>query len=420
MGLPMGLESIRTVSVIGAGLMGHGIAQVFAMNGYSVNLVDVSREILDRAIERIRWSLGKLAEKGVIREDIETILRRIRTFVGIREAVREADFIVEAVPERIDIKVQVFREADENAPKHAIIVSNTSGLPITPMAEATKRREKVAGMHWFNPPQLLRLIEVIRCKYTSDETAKTVFELSKRLGKEPIMVNRDIRRFIAARIYGPIRIEAFLMFLRGEAKPIEIDSAFRYKLGIPMGPFELVDFTGGIEIDASEDIYYNEVRSKYPEWEPQEEYVKYREAVMPFIRDRYSKGLVGFKTGRGFYDYPKPGQWVKPEIPREAGEGVDPMEVIAPAVNEAAWLVENNITSAREIDIALKLGYSFPKGILEMADEYGLDNVVAMLRAKRRRVAEDYGAFYEPQPLLLRLVDSGKLGRKSGEGFYRY
>jgi len=242
---------IKRVCVIGAGLMGHGIAQVFAMNGYEVNLVDVSEDILSKALEKIRWSLGKLAEKGALKENIAAVMSRIKTTVNLLDAVKDVDFVIEAVPERLDLKNKIFAEIDGVAPRHCIFASNTSGLPITLMAEATKRPEKVIGMHWFNPPQLMRLIEVIKTKYTAEETAKMVFELSKKLGKTPILVKRDVNGFIANRVYRAISTEAFLMYLRGEAQPIEIDAACRYKLKLPLGPFELTDFTGGIDIAVS-------------------------------------------------------------------------------------------------------------------------------------------------------------------------
>ncbi|MEM1546320.1 MAG: 3-hydroxyacyl-CoA dehydrogenase [Candidatus Methanomethylicia archaeon] len=415
------LENLKTVSVIGAGIMGHGIAQVFAMNKYSVNLVDVSHEILNRAIEKIKWSLDKLIERGRIsRVDADSTLSRISTYVNVREAVNNADFIIEAIPERLDLKIQTFKDVDEHAPFHAVIASNTSGLPITPMAEATNRPDKVVGMHWFNPPQVMRLIEIVKCKYTSNETAEVAFKLAQKLGKEPILVNKDIRGFIANRVYRTIRYEAFAMIQRGEAKPVEIDSAFRYKLNLPMGPFELVDFTGAIDIEIGENTYFNEMRNKYPEWEPHEEYVKIREYALKLSMEYHGKGWLGVKTGKGFYDYPKPGQWVKVEIPKDAGEKIDPIQVLAPAVNLSAWLVRNNVSTAKEIDTSLKLGYNFPKGLLEIADEYGLDNIVNILRDKRKTVKEDYGIFYEPDQLLLEFISRGKLGKKTGEGFYTW
>jgi len=415
------LDSLGNVSVIGAGIMGHGIAQVFAMNGYSVNLVDVSNEILNNALEKIKLSLSKLVERGRIsRMDAESTLSRISTYTNIREAVGNADFIIEAVPERIDLKTQIFKDVDEKAPPHAVIASNTSGLPITLMAEATSKPDRVVGMHWFNPPQIMRLIEVVKCKYTSNEVAELTFKLAQKLGKEPIIVNKDIRGFIANRVYRAIRYEAYAMIQRGEAKPVEIDSAFRYKLNLPMGPLELVDFTGAIDIEIAEDLYFKDIINKCPEWEPHEEYVRIREYALRLSREYHSRGWLGVKTGRGFYSYPKPGQWVKVDIPKDVGEKINPIEILAPAVNLSSWLIRNNVTTAREIDLSLKLGYNFPKGILEIADEYGLENIVNILKDKRGKVVEDYGLFYEPDQLLLELIRNGKTGKKAGEGFYKW
>lgn len=189
------------------------------MNGYEVNLVDVSEGILSKALEKIRWSLGKLAEKGALKENIAAVMSRIKTTVNLLDAVKDVDFVIEAVPERLDLKNKIFAEIDGVAPRHCIFASNTSGLLITLMAEATKRPEKVIGMHWFNSPQLMRLIEVIKTKYTAEETAKMVFELSKKFGKKPILVKRDVNGFIANRVYRAISTEAFLMYLEEKRSP---------------------------------------------------------------------------------------------------------------------------------------------------------------------------------------------------------
>lgn len=396
----MPVEGIESVAVVGAGVMGHGIAQVFAMRGYRVRLIDISEEILRRALERIRWSLEKLASRGRIpRASIEESLSRITTYVDAAEGLRGADFVVEAVPEDIEVKRQVFREASRHASPNAPIVSNTSGLPITALAEAVDRPERVAGMHWFNPPQLMDLIEVVTCKYTGSRTLELVEAVARDLGKTPVLVRRDIRGFIANRVNRAIRYESLLMFRRGEYRPEEIDSAFRYRLGAAMGPFELLDFTGGIEIELSEDRFFGELRSRYPEWEPHDEYVMYRSAAIEVMRERAEAGLIGVKTGRGFYEYPEPGRWAKVSIPREAGERVDLLSVLSPAINLAAWLVRNRVATPEEIDTAMKLGLRFPKGLLEIAREHGADAVKRSLEEKLRRWGgEPYSAFYRPDP----------------------
>ena len=397
------VAEVERTAVIGAGTMGHGIAQVFAMNGLHVNLVDISEEILRKAIDRIKWSLGKLAQKGKIREeDVEATLSRIRTTTNIAEAVRDVDFVVEAVPEDIDIKRQVFSEVDKNAPAHAVIATNTSGLPIIAMAEATRRPEKVLGMHWFNPPVIMRLVEVIRSKSTSEEAAQLTYELARRVGKEAIIVAKDIRGFLANRVYWAVRYEAFAMFLRGEARPEEVDAAFRYRLNIPMGPFELTDFTGGVEIELLADRSLETLRRQYPEWEPHEEYVRFRAFALRLSRQYYERGWLGVKTGKGFYTYPEPGKWKKVEIPEELAEKVEPIQVVAPAINLAAWLIGRGYVRPEDVDTALELGFNWPKGPMKLAEEWGYGEVVRVLREKREKYAEEpYSSFYEPEPYLI-------------------
>ena len=400
---------INQVTVIGAGVMGHGIAQVFAMHGYNVNLVDISDDILRNALKKIKDSLNKFLSKGLIsKEDIDNILSRIKTSISIKEGVEKSDLIIEAVPEEIDIKREVFKKADNFSPKHAIIVTNTSGLPVTAMAEVTKRPDKVAGMHWFNPPQLMKLIEIIKCKYTSQDTVNVIYDISKKLGKEPIIVNTDIRGFIANRVYRAIRYEAYAMILRGESKPIEIDSAVRYKLGVPMGPLELVDFTGGLQIELSESKSIEDLRRNYPDWEPQDEYIKFRQFAMSLAEQYVREGKLGVKSGIGFYKYPGPGIWRKIDIPPEAGENIDILSIISPAINIATWMISKEVSTARSIDLALKLGFRFSKGILELADEYGIEKVVENLLAKREKYKKHiYSDVYIPNNLLIDMMRKG-------------
>lgn len=401
--------NINIISVIGAGLMGHGIAQIFAMHGFNVNLIDISNDILKMAIKRIRASLEKFISKGKISsEDMNDTLNRIKTFVELSRGVENSDFIIEAVPEDINLKIKIFKEADSVAPRHAPIVSNTSSLPITALAESTYRREKVAGMHWFNPPQIMKLIEVIRCKYTSDETMNLICKLAQSLGKHPIVVNRDIRSFIANRVYRAIRYEALAMVQRGEYKPVEIDSAMRYRLKLPMGVFELIDFTGAAEIEVLEGRVIKDLCKKFPDWEPDTKYLKFREYALKLLIRYYENGFIGVKAGKGFYEYQKPGQWTRIDIPIAAGENVDLISLISPAINLASWLIENKITTIEEVDLSLKLGYRFPKGIFELADEWGIDHIIQVLGEKLEKWRhEKYSVFYEPQPILKDMAKNG-------------
>jgi len=228
-------SKVKKIVVIGAGTMGHGIAELSAIAGYDVVMIDISEEILRKALENIRWSLGKLRERGSLKEDVDTVMSRIKTSLSISESVRDADLVIEAVPENLDLKKRVFAEVDKNAPPHTIIATNTSSLPITEIAEATQRPDKVIGIHFFNPPVLMPLIEIIMGEKTSKETLDIAVEYSKSLGKEIVIVKKDIPGFIVNRLLGRIASQACYMVDRGEADPISIDSALKYKAGLPWG-----------------------------------------------------------------------------------------------------------------------------------------------------------------------------------------
>src|SRR5205823_5903248 len=232
------------LAVIGAGEMGHGIAELAALHGHEVRMRDIKQEFLDRGMERIRWSLGKLVEKNQIRPDqMQQAFDRIHTTLDLAEACRNADVAIEAVFEDLDLKKRVFQELDAAAPKKTILASNTSALPITKMALVTKRPKQVVGMHFFNPPMLMPLIEVIRADTTSDATLGVAVDLSKSLGKTVVVVKKDVPGFITTRVLGPYFEEAARIHDE-EGVPIEtIDAAMRFRAGFPMGPFELADLT---------------------------------------------------------------------------------------------------------------------------------------------------------------------------------
>lgn len=393
---------IKKIAVIGAGAMGHGIAQLAAMNGFDTIMRDINKEFVEAGMKNIRWSIGKLIGRAKIQpSDAEKALKRIKPLVSLEEAVKEADFIIEAIPEKLALKQQVFKEIDGFAPSHAILATNTSALPITEIATATKRPEKVIGMHFFNPPVLMRLVEVIMGEKTNGDTRDVTMNLSKKFGKEPVLCRKDVPGFIANRItISSTNLVAWMVY-KGEYTVEEVDAAGMYKAGMPMGTFTLLDFTGL-------DIAYH-VMKFMEEREPNFD-------VSPLIKEKMEKGEIGVKAGKGFYTYPEKGKFAMPQLSEDKAEKFDPMTQTYVMANVAAELIRNNIATSEDIDKTLKLGFNMPIGVLELADTLGIDLVVSKLK----EIAAKYGEFYKPSPLLEQMVKNNKLGTKTAEGFFTY
>jgi enoyl-CoA hydratase/3-hydroxyacyl-CoA dehydrogenase len=406
------VEDIKVFTVVGAGTMGHGIAELAAMAGFRVYLADINMDILSRALDRIRWSLGKLYEKGVVRESIDVIMSRITPVISVgpdgswsselASALAESQFVIEAVPEDLRLKQALFEFADRHTAPDAILATNTSSLPITEIAQATRRPERVVGMHFFNPPVLMRLVEVIRGARTSDETVAVTVEVARRLGKTPIVVNKDIPGFIVNRILGRLFNTACYVVERGLATVEEVDATVFYTLGFPMGIFELADYSG---IDV-----FHLVSTAMAER-------GVRGLPCRLFEEKYKSGKLGVKSGEGFYKYPEPGKFVKPAHRRELAGKVDPALLLSLAVNEAAYMLREGIASKEDIETAVKLGLGWPKGIFELADEIGIDRIAEAIARVRSETGLE---FIELDPLLASMVKEGKLGVKSGEGFYKY
>ncbi len=381
----MRIEDVRTMAVIGAGTMGHGIAELAALAGYDVRLYDISEERAQKGFGQIAWSLEKLAQKGLItRQQIQPALEKITPLADLTTAAREADFIVEAAPENLKLKRDLFRRLAELAPAHAVLATNTSSLPISDLASVTKRPEKVVGMHFFNPAVLMPLVEVIKGRKTSDETVQLTVELARKLKKTPVVCRKDVRGFITSSIFEGFMGEAAWQASRENCSIRAIDARMKQE-GFPMGPFELADLTGL-------DVQYNILKEAgLP--------------IPPLLEERVQAGHLGRKTGQGFYDYTRGSG---PDYKPEEAQGFDPLPLYAMMASIAARLIEEDVADPADIDLAMRLGGGFPKGPCERADAMGLNVIVQKLNELRAKYQDPR---YEVPSLLRKVAQEGK-------GFY--
>jgi 3-hydroxybutyryl-CoA dehydrogenase len=284
---------IKTIGVVGSGTMGNGIAQVAAQAGYSVIMNDVEERFVQNGIKNIDKFLSKSVEKGKITADAKAeILGRIKGTTRL-EDMKDVDYVVEAVFEDMELKKKVFKQLDEITRKDVILSTNTSSMSITEISKATQRPDKVVGMHFFNPVPLMRLVEVIRSYFTSNETLTVSMDLARKFGKDPIEVKTDLPGFVVNRLMVPHLIEAIWLLQEVVATKEDIDKAAKLGLNYPMGPFELIDLTGV-------DILLHVVNYFYQELNKELKWVAPR-----LLKDTVKAGRLGRKTGAGWYDYNK-------------------------------------------------------------------------------------------------------------------
>lgn len=283
--------SINRIAVLGAGTMGHSIAQMAATSGFDVSLYDVSQEFLDKALAKITGNVEKfLVAKGKISaEDGQSALARLRISTDLESAVKDADFVIEAIPENLELKKKTFADLDRFCPTHTIFATNTSVLPVTAIAGATQRPDKCIGTHFFNPAAVMKLVEVVLPLGVSAETVETTLSVCQQLGKTPIKC-KDLPGFIVNRLLGRLYQEAAQMVLDGVATPEEIDTAMKLGAGYPMGPCELADFGGFDVIQMAQDAIH-----EYTGLESDRLSIMYRKML--------EAGRLGRKNGKGFYDY---------------------------------------------------------------------------------------------------------------------
>ena len=281
---------MNQIAVIGSGTMGNGIAHTFAQFGYNVNLIDVNESALVKALDTIDKNLNRQVTKGTLTADEKaSTLARITTYSSLKAGVEKADLVVEAATENLDLKLNIFRELDANAPQHAILASNTSSISITHIASVTKRGAQVIGMHFMNPVPVMKLVEVIRGYATSDETTAKVMELSTKLAKTPVEVN-DYPGFVANRILMPMINESIYTLFEGVAGVQEIDTVMKLGMAHPMGPLQLADFIGLDVCLAILNVLHEGFGN--PKYAP-----------CPLLVNMVRAGKLGVKSGEGFYNY---------------------------------------------------------------------------------------------------------------------
>ena len=290
----MKVDDIKRICVVGSGTMGSQIAQQCALHGYDVFLSDVSDELLAKAVASNRAILSRRVAKGAMTEEVmEGALARVKTTANLEQAAGAADFVIEAVFERLDVKREVFAKLDEICPPQTILATNSSTIMISLIAEVIKRKDKACNMHFFHPVLVMELVEVVKGQWTSEETAQVAFELCKRIGRAPILITKEISGFIVNRILSRLSQEAFWLAENGYATPQDIDMAVKLGLNHPMGPFQLADFSGL-------DVMYNARSQRYIDTGDE------RDKPAQMLADKVKAGHLGRKTGKGFYDYGKP------------------------------------------------------------------------------------------------------------------
>jgi enoyl-CoA hydratase/3-hydroxyacyl-CoA dehydrogenase len=344
----MNIDDIRKVAVIGAGDMGHGIAEVALLTGYPVNLYDVKEEFVARGRDRILASVDKLVEKGRVPEKLAQAIRGqlLQTTTDLAEAVSDADLVIEAIPEIMDLKKQVFAEIDRAAPAHALLASNTSTMSISEIATATARPEKVLGLHYFNPAVLMRLVEVIRADGTSDETMQIGMDYVAKQKKVGVFVKKDAPGFIANRVNQAPAVLISEIVERGEIEPEALD-AFVRLTGAAMGPCELTDY-GGIDVMVNVSNYFAEKLG--PDYGP-----------APHLVAMLERGDLGKKSGKGYFEWPN-GERPKIDLSK-ATRKFNFLWLYMVQINEASKLIQEGVVDTmEEVDVAMMNGFGAPVG----------------------------------------------------------
>ncbi|WP_458747152.1 3-hydroxyacyl-CoA dehydrogenase family protein [Candidatus Nitrosocosmicus sp. T] len=374
--------SIKNITVLGSGIMGHGIAQVSAMAGYKVVLRDIEQKFLDKAMDKIKWSLQKLAEKNRIsKEEVDIFYNNITPVVNLQKAVEKADLIIEAVPEDYDLKKKVYQELNSLAEKNIIFASNTSTLPITELSKLTDRPDKFIGVHFFNPPQLMKLVEVIPGTRTDSKVTQEVTNYIIKINKHPVVCNKDVSGFIVNRVFIPMVHEALYSMDRDKVSMEVIDSSVKFNLGFPMGIFELADYTGlDVIHKASYEMHLRDNTVLLPH---------------PKIKELFDNHDLGQKSGKGFYEY-KGSNYERIDLTPEKASKYHPYSILGVAANNAAWLIDNEVCTIEDLNDALKLGMGLKIDIFDLFEKNGPSSIINKLL----ELESKHGFFYHPNQYL--------------------
>jgi 3-hydroxybutyryl-CoA dehydrogenase len=395
--------SVSRVGVVGAGTMGRGIAQIAALGGYETVLYDVSAELAEAGAAGLREALDKGAERGRWSvDDAAAAASRVET-TGELGGLAGCDLVVEAAPEKLELKRQIFTDLAEALGPEPIFASNTSSLRVSEIAEGVPQPERVVGMHFFNPPALMKLVEVVAAERSAEAALAASAEVAERMGRTPIRA-KDSPGFVANRLARPFTLESLRILGDGVADATTIDRVVRLGGGFRMGPFELLDLIGlDVNLEIARSFF---AQGGEPErWRPS-----------PIQEQLVAEGRLGRKSGRGYHDYgegagrePDPDLGIEtPTLDPAQLAQIDPAaeeilpRLFAQIANEAAFALEEEVASPADMDTAMKLGFNWPLGPIEIAELIAPDRAADLLE----RLRAEMGAAYEPAPELRRIISS--------------
>lgn len=344
------INDVKKIAVIGSGAMGHGVAQVCAQSGLHVTMIDIKQEFIENALKKVKESLDFLASKGKLQETVDDVLSRINGTTDLTKGVSDVQIVIEAVPENMQLKKDVFAKASLACAKDAILATNTSTMSITDISTAVTNPERFAGMHFFNPVTRMKLVEIIYGANTSEYVINILCELAKKIDKYPVKVLKDRPGFIVNRISAPNQALLSAILDEGKIHPAQIDGKMK-KMGVKMAPFETADFVG-LDVFCHTLEYYSQTLS--PQYKPGK-----------FLLGCLEKGYLGMKNGKGIYEW-KDGKAIIPEMPDT--EEITPLHLMAVQVNEAVKVFKEGIAaSVQDIDDGVKYGMNAFAGPFALA-----------------------------------------------------